>query len=138
MRLVTIHASHVARVMRAALPEELVAASMALHAGGIFLRHGVLGITGEADGNGVFAAPGFHVRFARTVTGLAAASFIRGMRMGHYLPHDRVLEAVVLIFVTGDTGIAAHVIAVRLGGCFCLLRWGSRFIQVLVDGIGPQ
>jgi hypothetical protein len=33
--------------------------------------------------------------------------------VGHHLTHDGVLEAMVLVLVTSDTGFASHIVAIR-------------------------
>jgi len=81
---------------------------------GILLGNGVLGILAETNRNGLFASAGFHVGSARSVARLAAEGLFRSVRISqHYFAHHRVLEAPVLIVMTGDAGFAADVVAVR-------------------------
>ena len=65
--LVAINAGHAAGFVRTALPKEVSAARMAIHANGILLGNGVCGILAETDGDGVLPASRFHVGPARAV-----------------------------------------------------------------------
>src|SRR5258708_35204256 len=87
---------------------------MAIHANGVLLRDRVRGILAETNRNGLFASAGFNVGSAWSMTRLAAAGLFRSVRISqHYFAHHRVLEAPVLIVMTGDAGFAADVVAVR-------------------------
>lgn len=112
-----INAGHAAGFMRAALPEQVRAARMALFADRVLLGDGVLGILAEANRNRFFAATGLDVGPSRPVTRFTAASFQRSPRMGHDFPHRRVFEAVILILMAGDAGLATHIVAIRAYRC---------------------
>jgi hypothetical protein len=88
---------------------------MALQAGKVFLRHRVLGIFSKADRNCLLGAACFDVYTARAVTRLAAQSLIGSVRVRHRFSHCRSVEASALVLVTGNTGIAPDIIAIRLG-----------------------
>ena len=72
VNLVTIHASHGPRLVRASCPEHLVAFSVTREAGGVPFFDRRVRIVGEANRDGVFPTSGVHMGFARSVTSLAA------------------------------------------------------------------
>src|SRR6266404_3822095 len=111
--IVAIYTSHTPGFMRTALPEQVIAARMAVQAGGVLLGDGVIGILAEANGNGVLAAACFDVGFARPVARFATASLQGSPGIRHHLAHDRVLEAPLLIDVAGYAGLAAHIVPIR-------------------------
>src|SRR6516162_5399626 len=123
-----INASHAAEFMRAALPEKMCAAGMALFADRVLLGDGVLGILAEANRNRFFPTTGLDMGPSRPVTGFTAAGFQRSPRMGHGLPHGGAFEAVILILMAGDAGFATHIVAIR---GFALFLTGGRFGGVL-------
>ena len=112
--IVAIYTSQAPGFVRTALPEQVIAARMAVQAGGVLLGNGVIGILAEADGNGVLAAACFNVGFARPMTRFAAASLQRSPGIPqHNLAHDGVLETAFLIDVAGYAGLAAHIVPIR-------------------------
>ena len=113
--LMTLHAGNSARFVGAAFPEQAISIAVAGQAGGILFFDGVGGILAEADGNSVFAAAAFYVRLARSMASFAALRLQRGSGMGHDFAHDRVLEAILLVLVTGDAHVRAGVLTARLG-----------------------
>jgi hypothetical protein len=115
MSRMAIDTRHGPGFMRAAPPQQLVAAGVALEAGCIFLSYCVLGIAGEANWNGVFPASGFDVGLARAMAGFASVSFLRSSRMRHGFAHGCVIEAAALVLVTAKASVAAHVVVIRLG-----------------------
>jgi|SRR5262245_14937485 len=115
MRLVAVHAGHGPRFVRAASPEKLVSSRMALQASEIFLSDCILGIFSKADRNRVLASACLDVHTARTVTRFATTSLVGSVRMRHCLSHCGSVETAVLILVTGNTGIAPDIIAIRFG-----------------------
>jgi hypothetical protein len=112
MRLVAIHASHGARFVRAASPEKLVSARVALQAGEIFLGYSVLGIFSKSDRNRVLGTTCLDVCATRAVTRFATASLVRRVRMRHRFSHCCSVKASALILVTGNTGIATDIIPI--------------------------
>src|SRR5215831_762962 len=119
--------------MRAALPKQVCAARVTVLAHCVLLGKGIWGILAEAHGNCVFAAAGLDVGSARAVTRLTAAGFQRSSGMGEGLAHGRILEAVILVLMAGNAGLAAHVVAVSgcTGGSFGFLLFCRRFRRVL-------
>jgi hypothetical protein len=92
LHLMAIDAGYTTGFVRAASPEQVRAARMAIHANGILLGDGVGRILAEAHRNSVFAAARFNVRPSGTMAGIAAAPLLRGVRIRqHSLAHDRVL-----------------------------------------------
>jgi len=73
--LVAVDAGHPPRLVRAALPEEPVAARVARGASGVLLFDRVIGIGAETQGDGILAATRVNVHFARPVTGFATELF---------------------------------------------------------------
>jgi len=115
--LVAIHAGDAAGFVRAALPEQVRAARVAIHADGVLLGDGVGRILAETNGNAVFAPASFYVCAAWAMTGLAASRFLWCMRVEqHDLAHDGVLEALMLIVMASYAGIAANVVPVSCFG----------------------
>jgi hypothetical protein len=111
--IVAVYAGHASGFMRTALPEQVIASRMAVQAGGVLLGNGVIGILPEANGNGVLATACFDVGFAWPMACFATARLEGSPRIPqHHLTHDGVLEAMLLILVAGDTGLAAHIVAV--------------------------
>src|SRR6266849_2559180 len=88
--IVAVYTSHASGFVRTALPEQVIAARMAVHAGGVLFCNGVIGILAEANGNAVLAAASFHVGFAWPVARFATASLQRSPGIRHHLAHDRV------------------------------------------------
>jgi hypothetical protein len=124
MCLVAIHACHGPRFVRAASPERLVSAGVALQAGEVFLGHTVLGIFSKADRNRFLGAACLDVHTTRAMTRFTAVSFVGSVRMCHCFSHCCSVEASALILVTGDTGIATDIIAIGLAAvsgfaCLC-------------------
>jgi hypothetical protein len=115
MRLVAIHASHGARFVRAASPEKLVSARVALQAGEIFLGYCVLGIFSKSDRNRILGTTCLDVCAARAVTRFATMSLVRRVRMRHRFAHGCSVETSALILVTGDTRFATDIIAIGFG-----------------------
>ena len=115
MCLVTVYASHGPRFVRAASPEKLIFAGVALQTGKVFLGYCVLRTFGKAEGNRILATPCLDVCTAGTVTRFASASLVRSVRMCHRFSHSCSVESSALILVAGDTGIAADIVAVGLG-----------------------
>src|SRR5919108_5795974 len=113
---------------------------MAFFAHGVLLSYGVRRILIKTNGNGVFAASRFHVGPARPVTSLTSPSFQGSPGMGHGLAHGGILEAVVLVLMTGNAGFATHIVAIagcRRGGFGLFLsRW--RICGVLGRRLGVQ
>jgi len=114
--LVAIHASHAAGFVRAAPPEEVGTFRVAIHADGVLLGDGVLGVFSETDGDGVLAAPCLHVSSAGAVAGFASAGLFGRVGMCHGLAHDGVLEAAILVLVAGDAGFAPDIVAIGVCG----------------------
>src|SRR5690242_2993313 len=120
--------------MRTAFPEQMRPSRMAVLADRVLLGNGVWRILSKANGNGVLAAAGFHVSAARSVARFAAPCFQRGLGMGHRFTHDGVLEAVVLVLMAGNAGLAAHIVAVPGGsGCGFSLFLSSRRIRCVLS-----
>ena len=115
MRLVAIHASHSPRFVRAAPPEQLVSAGVALQASKVFLGYRVLGIFSKADRNRILGSACLDMHTTGAVTRFATASLVGRLRMRHCFSHCCAVEASALILVTGDTGIATDVIAIGFG-----------------------
>ena len=122
MCLVAIHACHGARFVRAASPEQLVFAGVALQAGEIFLGRCVLGIFRKSDRTRILGAACLDVCTTRAVTRFTAVRLVGSVRMCHRFSHCCFVEASALILVTGDTRIATDIIAIGLGvSCFACL-----------------
>src|SRR5581483_10026073 len=77
----------------------------------------------EADRNSLFAAAGLNVGLARPVTGLAAMRLQARLGVRHGVPHDGVLELLLLFGMAGHAHVLADVIGV--GGVACGLRFGG-------------
>jgi hypothetical protein len=99
--------------VRAAPPEEVIAAGMAIQTDGVFLGNGVRGVLAETNGDGVLAAPGLNVGFAWAVASFASTGLLGSPGMRHHFAHDGVLEAAILILVASYAGLAAYIIAIR-------------------------
>ena len=121
LHLVAVHAGNAPRFVRAALPEHVRAARVAIHANGVLLGNRVLRILAEADGDSFFATAGLHVGAARTMARFAAPGFFGSMRIAqHHFAHHGVLESAILIVMASDAGFAADVVAVGPLGRKCL------------------
>src|SRR5260370_274163 len=112
MGLVAIHASHGPRFVRAAPPEQLVSAGVALQASKVFLGYRVLGIFSKADRNRILGSAGLDMHTTRAVTRFATVSLVGRMRMRHCFSHCCSVETSTLILVTGNAGIATDIIAI--------------------------
>ena len=135
----TVHASHGARLVRAASPEHLIALRVAGQASGILFLHRGIGTLGEADWNRVLAAASIHVSFTRPVTRFAAPNIGRIPGMRHGIAHDSVNETLLLLLVASRTYFRANIVAIRLGRGWSSLR-RSRASRLLFRGaraLGP-
>src|SRR5262249_43357696 len=113
--LMAIDAGDAARFMRAARPENVRAAVVAVHTNGVLFSDGVRRILPKPNGNGVFSPAGLDVGASRTMASLAASRLFGRTRLEeHGFAHDGVFEAAMLIVVAADAGVAADVIAVGL------------------------
>src|SRR5207247_6646061 len=109
LHLMAVNAGHSPRFMRAAFPEQMCTARMAVLAYRVLLSYGVLGILPEAHRNRFFASAGFHVCPARPMTRFTTTSFLGGPWMRHHSAHGRVLEAMILILMARDAGLGPHI-----------------------------
>jgi hypothetical protein len=109
-----IDAGDTSRLVRASLPEQPLALLVAGQACVVLLFDCIVGIFGETNRNGVFAASRFNVSFAGTMTGFAPQFFFLVFGARERLPHDCVLEVLTLVRMANDAGIAAHIVSAGL------------------------
>src|SRR5215469_2764290 len=138
-----IHACHAPGFVRATLPEQVRTPRMAFFTDGVLLGDGVGRIFAEADRNCLFATPGFHMSAPRSMAGFTPSGFHGSSWMLHDFAHDGVLEATLLILVTGHACFASHVISVpaaRRRICFlwCACRFPQLLIRLALGGNGRQ
>src|SRR5262252_5540913 len=115
MRPMAVYAGHGPRLVRAAPPEQLVLARVALQTRGVLLGRCIPRVFSKTNWNRILTTSRLNVCTSRTVAGFATAGLIGSVRMSHRFPHCCSVEAPALILVTGDTGITADVIAIGLG-----------------------
>src|SRR5690349_6751745 len=126
--------------MWAALPEQVRPARMATLACRVLFSHGVLGVFAEAHRNCFFTSASLDVRPTRSMTRLTTKSLLRSPRMGHDPAHGSVLEAVILVLVAGDAGLASYIISSgwSRGGSFCLFLSRRRRAGILGSRLCAQ
>src|SRR5262249_15642513 len=111
VNLVTIHASHGARFVRASCPEHLVAFGMTRKAGSIPFVDWRVRILGKPNWDGVLSTTSINVCLARPVTRFAAKLFLRSFGMHqHGVAHDGVFETLLLVRMAGSAHLTPYIV----------------------------